>query len=106
MCKRTHGLATCYRWFDYLGTLFVGVEPPTYKLTKDFFSNPKNFVDKMNKSASIHSPEECVGAYTEMIQIHNGNSRTTIPKYCKGTHGLISCYRWFDYFGTLCVGVE
>ena len=31
-CKRTHGLATCYRWFDYLGTLFVGVEPPTYKL--------------------------------------------------------------------------
>ena len=31
-CKRTHGLATCYRWFDYLGTLFVGVETPTYKL--------------------------------------------------------------------------
>lgn len=25
---------------------------------------------------------------------------------CKGTQGLISCYRWFDYFGTLCVGVE
>ena len=82
-CKRTHGLISCYRWFDYLGTLFVGVETPTYKLTKDFFSNPKNFVDKMNKSASIHSPEECVGAYTEMIQIHNGNSRTTNPKLRK-----------------------
>ena len=76
-------MISCYRWFDYFRTLFVGVETPTYKLTKDFFSNPKNFVDKMNKSASIHSPEECVGAYTEMIQIHNGNSRTTISKLRK-----------------------
>ena len=25
---------------------------------------------------------------------------------CKRTHGLIFCYRWFDYFWTLCVGVE
>ena len=52
----------------------------TLKLTKDFFSNPKKFVDNMNKFAAVHSPEECVGAYTEMIQIHNGNSITTIPK--------------------------
>ncbi len=26
--------------------------------------------------------------------------------HCKRTYGLISCYRWFDYFGTLCVGGE
>ena len=27
----------------------------------------------------------------------------SIKEYCKRTHGLISCYRWFDYFRTLCV---
>ena len=31
-CKESHGLISCYRWFDYFGTLFVGVETPTYKL--------------------------------------------------------------------------
>ena len=31
-CKRTHGLISCYRWFDYFWTLCVGVETPTYKL--------------------------------------------------------------------------
>ena len=25
---------------------------------------------------------------------------------CKKAHVLITCYRWFDYFWTLCVGVE
>lgn len=24
-----------------------------------------------------------------------------LREYCKRTHGLISCYRWFDYFGQL-----
>ena len=24
---------------------------------------------------------------------------------CKRTQGLIICYRWLDYLGTLCVGV-
>ena len=32
-CKGTQGLISCYRWFDYFGTLFVGVETTTYKLT-------------------------------------------------------------------------
>lgn len=32
-CKRTHGLFSCYSWFDYFGTLCVGVETPTYKLS-------------------------------------------------------------------------
>ena len=32
-CKIADGLISCYRWFDDLGILFVGVETPTYKLT-------------------------------------------------------------------------
>ncbi len=52
----------------------------TLELTKDFLSNPKNFVDKMDKYAAVHTPEVCVGAYTEMIQVHNGNSITTLPQ--------------------------
>ena len=31
-CKESHGLISCYRWFDYFWTLCVGVETPTYKL--------------------------------------------------------------------------
>ena len=41
-CKRTHGLATCYRWFDYFRTLCVGVETPTYKLPFNRFMTVLN----------------------------------------------------------------
>ena len=44
-CKRTHGLATCYRWFDYFGTLCVGVETPTYKLISFLIIIAKKFFD-------------------------------------------------------------
>lgn len=52
----------------------------TLELTKDFLSNPKDFVDEINKSASLHIPEECVGSYTVMRQIYNGKSTITIPQ--------------------------
>ena len=34
------------------------------------------------------------------------NRRCSKLVCCKRTHGFISCYRWFDYFRTLCVRVE
>lgn len=52
----------------------------TLELTKDFLSNPKDFVDKINKLATVHSPEECVGSRTVMRHIHNGKSIRTIPQ--------------------------
>lgn len=52
----------------------------TLELTKDFLSNPKKFVAKINKSATRNTPEECVGSYTVMTQIYNGKSTITIPQ--------------------------
>ena len=89
-CKKAHVLITCYRWFDYFWTLCVGVETPTYKL---------DYCGLITQQAgllvmSVHAPAKSA---CPLLPSQNR---------CKKAHVLITCYRWFDYFWTLCVGVE
>ena len=52
----------------------------TLELTKDFFSKPRNFVDKMNESATAHIPEQCVGINTVMMPVSCGKTTIIIPQ--------------------------